>query len=262
LVFEIGRKDPSVLNRIKKMLGFGNVYSYIRTSSDGRTETYWSYRVEKREHLVLILQLLNGNLVLPKRRNQFLKWVEVFQTKKLFPKNFNNKNSDLSGGCYKVSMDNGWLSGFIDADGGFYARISKTNYKSKQSGQIRQKFFITQKNEFDDKQVLLNIRNMFKSNVKLSQILNTSKKQSTILPSESNYFRVEIQSLESHHLVLLYLNRFKLKTRKLIAFRRWERIVKARQQGLHLDLSNFDKLQKLCESVNKWNVVTNISENK
>jgi hypothetical protein len=251
ICFEIGQKDLSVLERIKRILGFGQLNSYSITLQDGRTETYWQYRVEKREHLVLILQLLNGNLVLPKRRNQFSNWVEVFRRKKLFPKNFKNQNSNLSGGCAKVSLDNGWLSGFIDADGGFYALISKKQYKSKPSAGIRQKFFITQKNEFDDKQVLLNIRTLVKSPVNLSQVLNAAKNKSRIPLSESPYFRVEIQSLESHELLLVYLNRFKLKTSKLIAFRRWERVVKARREQLHLDLRNFEKLKKLCESINK-----------
>jgi hypothetical protein len=49
------------------------------------------------------------------------------------------------------------------------------------------------------------------------------------------------------------LNVFKLKTVKLIAFRRWARIVKARQLEKHLNLVNFENLQNLCQSVNKLN---------
>nr|AYQ95308.1 hypothetical protein [Uronema sp. CCAP 334/1] len=272
LQFEIGQKDPAVLYRIQSILGFGTVTSFTRKIKQDQIdqeqiepieqidqidqeqieETYWRFRVENQEHLVLIFRLLNGNLVLPKRRCQYLKCFEVFKEKKVFPENLTNKNADLHAGCSKVTLNNAWLSGFIDADGGFYALISENKFKSKKSVKIRQKFFITQKNEWDDNQVLLNIRTILKSKSKLSQILNTSKQKSTHPINESSYYRIEVQSLESHELLKSYLNEFKLKTKKLIAFRRWERLVKARQQKLHLDFSNYSKLEKLGQSINKF----------
>jgi len=38
-----------------------------------------------------------------------------------------------------------------------------------------------------------------------------------------------------------------------MAFRRWSRIVKARELKENLNFENFNKLKKLCQSVNKVN---------
>jgi len=150
--------------------------------SDYSGETYYVYRVEKKEDLMLVFRLQNRNLVLPKRRHQFSKWFDQFTSIRLrqSPSKlevFLNKNTDLDGGCEKVALNNGWLSGFIDADGGFYALISKVEDKSKTSLQIRQKFFITQKTEDGDHKVLINILELFNSKANLSKILNQAKKK-------------------------------------------------------------------------------------
>lgn len=67
LLFQLVQKDPKVLHRIRAELGFGAV----RQSGNGLA-THWRYTVEDRRGLQRIMAILNGNLVLPKRRLNLL----------------------------------------------------------------------------------------------------------------------------------------------------------------------------------------------
>lgn len=229
LGFKISQKDPKVLYRIKKTLGFGSV-------KESANKRYWIYKVDDKKNFQRIFFLLNGNLVLTKRYIQFNNWIKIANQLNFLPANFQFKSIKR-----QISKQTAWLSGFIDAEGCFYALLSTPSPRSSVSLTIRQKMHITQKNEYDEKQILEKIGKLFSSKAKV------------VLANKNFCYRIEISSLDSHKQISDYLNRFKLKTKKYIAFHQWTRVLKTRELKEHLIETNIPKLRRLCVAINKWN---------
>nr|YP_009184705.1 putative LAGLIDADG homing endonuclease [Oogamochlamys gigantea]ALO62832.1 putative LAGLIDADG homing endonuclease [Oogamochlamys gigantea] len=242
LGFEISQKDPKVLYEIKKNLGFGRVYQKIK--SDG--QTYWVYFVSDKKGCLRILSLFNGNFILPKRRKQFNRWVQFAKKAGILPKNFVNKHSNILKGP-TVSLNTGWLSGFVDAEACFYANLSTPSPRSRLSHSIKQKMHITQKSVQGEEKILAQIAQLFLSKAKVAKCRGKAKK----FEEKTNYYRIEISSLESHQKIREYLNKFKLKTNKKIAYLQWCRVVLARELGHHLEQSRLPRLKRLCKAINR-----------
>lgn len=100
-----GYKNIYVLYYIQEILGFGKV---IKQGS--RT---FRYVVQDKVGIKEIINLVNGNLYLEKRKNQF----------KLFLENWNEKNPKqeiiYKDQNYKPNLQDAWISGFTDGDGCF-----------------------------------------------------------------------------------------------------------------------------------------------
>lgn len=241
LIFEICQKDPKTIYYLRKILGFGTVNKWTRNS-----EEYWVYKIASKENVKRLICLFNGNLVLTKRKVQFKKWVKAASYLKCLPSNFKQKSFSR---FVKVSNETGWLAGFIDAEGCFYATFSTPANGSKMSKTIRQKFHLTQKNIYDEIKVLETILRIFKSKAKVQHIYN--KRKSSFEPKyETNYCRIELSSLLSHLYIIKYLKQFPLQTNKHINSLRWARVVQARQKGQHLIQENVPRLWNLCKSIN------------
>nr|AYQ95243.1 hypothetical protein [Trochiscia hystrix] len=235
--FELAQKDPQVLYFIKKKLGFGKVNSIKEKECS-------VYRVDNLKNIKRIVYLFNGNLVLPKRRFQFYHWMKLAQTFIKFPPYVKNKQKNLFQGP-QVSDKTAWLSGFIDAEGCFFASFSTPSPRSQQIYSFKQKMLITQKSVYDDYKILQQIGKVFLSKAKVQCFSNKKNLQKLY------YYRIEISSLLSHKLVRNYLLRFPQRTIKIRAFKRWERVLSAREKGNHLDCRRIPKLQKLCQDINK-----------
>lgn len=182
-----------------------------------------------------MILLLNGNLVLTKRYVQFNKWIEMARNKNYLPLNFQNKQIKR-----QVSTQTAWLSGFIDAEGCFFANVSTPPPRSLLTFSLKQKMHITQKNEYDEKQTLEKIGQLFFSKAKVHKA------------NENCSYRIEISSLKSHQQIRDYLSRFKLKTNKYISFCRWLRILTVREKKENLIEINLPKLQRLCSVINNY----------
>lgn len=109
--FNIVSNHKATLIYIQKTLGFGNIN---KTSLGDK----WVYIVESRFHIYLILLILNGNLVLTRRFNNFLNVAEQFNSRPFKGKPFPHLISILPYGTIP-SLNDGWLSGFVDAEGHF-----------------------------------------------------------------------------------------------------------------------------------------------
>lgn len=238
LVFEVGQKDPKPLYRIKKMLGFGSVH---KSSHDNKI--YWKYYVSDKKNICRLFYLFNGNIIFPKRRIQFEKWVASGIDCGCFPENISLRvdKTDL----HKVSFHNAWLSGLIDSDGGFAASLSTPSQRSLVSKSLKTKFYITQKCVDGDKAVLERIADICNSKASVAALTNIWHPDRETTP----YRRIEISALNSHILLVNYLKRYKLRTVKYIAFHRWSRIIDARTKNEHLQEPNIPRLGRLCKSI-------------
>ena len=240
LSFEIGQKDPQLIHKIRTTLGFGTVSSFTQKS-----ETYWRYKVEDKKGLQRIMTLFNGNLVLPKKYIQFHSWITM--GKAICPPNFSFKLQRVN-----VSLQNGWLSGFLEAEGCFYANF-RAKWKSfstpaclqktiqSSEWDFDQKFTMTQQDLYGESLVLQEMTLLFQSHVKLHLVKKT------------NSYRIEFSSLKAHAILVKYLTKFPLLGPKKIAFRRWWRIYLQRQKPKNqvLTLKQITKLKKLCSAINQ-----------
>jgi len=124
---------------IQKQFGFGNVTDVVPKGGN----PYWRYLVEDLPTLLQLIDLLNGNIVLQKKRTSFLKWLQVFNTR-------HNTQILFRDEAPQITLTDGWLSGFLEGDGGFSVNQNfiRDNKKS-QSYMLKQRFFITQKDGID-----------------------------------------------------------------------------------------------------------------
>ncbi len=232
LKLEIAQKEKAIIVKLTYTFGFGNISSFEK-----KGRTYWRWKIESKNALERIAFLLSGNLILPKRQEQFLNWIDVGQQKGLFQPPF-NRNKPWTA---TPSFDNGWLSGFIDAEGGFYARFWQKS--GKMSYGLAQKMTLTQLDKAGgEEQVFLQILDLFESTKKVFQFKNHS--------CDSRYVRIELHSLQSQEFIVNYLLKYKLRTKKYIAFRRWWRVYLRRKNGVHLTEKGIRRMWRLVKSIN------------
>jgi len=239
--FSIDQKNSDVLYRIKKELGFGIVHSYIR-----KGETYWCYNTTSHANILRLISLLNGNLVLDKRRQQFAKWVTAINT------SWGTKIIIKQSECIPTLHD-AWLCGFVQADGGFWTNISNGFKKGRlASGEIRYafvvKFYITQDGEA---KVLGIIRNLLEATNKINTVTNgkTPKK----------YLRFETTAFRPREIITRYLSKFPLYGQKNIEYKRWLRTNEYFNEKYPLTSKSVEKLIRLLKSIEEPSSAENFS---
>ena len=230
LQFALGQSDEPVLQYVRTELGFGKV------GVDYSAAKSFRYVVEDQEGIRRIMSILNGNLVLPKRRAQFARWVEA-------GKRFLDPKFCLSQKVVILSDKTAWLSGFIEAEGCFYAAFTTPSQRAKISQRLTQKFSVTQQDTMGESDVLLFIGHLFGWNGKLSMV-----------KKKTNCVRVEMSSLEQHIRIRNYISLFSLKGKKNIAFHRWCRVLGARIEKKHSIEAALPKLKQLCKEINKQTI--------
>ena len=221
LAFIVNQKDPKLLFKIKKKLGFGSVY---KTSNPG----IWRYSVTGKRNCLRLYYLFNGNFILTKTQNRFYKWVQNL-----------DPPTPIKESKVIITLKTAWLAGFIEADGGFYARVRK-NTRTKVGLQLQKKFYVTQKGEHQNLQQILNLLNSNSNVYKFRQ-------------NEEIYNRIDIASFQSHDILLNYLNKFSLLGSKNISVCIWKKIHGRQNRSEHLTLEGLIKIQRLCSFLNKAN---------
>ena len=221
LAFIINQKDPKLLFRIKKKLGFGSVYE---TSDSG----IWRYSVTGKTNCLRLYYLFNGNLTLQKIIDKFVKWTVMLSPKLEVQKN-----------PIPMTLNSAWLAGFIEAEGCFYGRV-RVNKRMKTGFQFQKKFYISQKGE---KKVLQTIL----------ELLESESKVYTFQQNGETYNRIEASSFHSHSLLLNYLDISPIFGQKNISICIWRRMHGRQDRSEHLTIHGLDKLRHLCYLLNKHN---------
>ena len=219
--FIINQKDPKLLFRIKKKLGFGSVYE---TSVSG----IWRYSVTGTKNCLRLYYLFNQNLALTKTLHKFQNWSSQL-----------NPEMPVQRTPVNITLKNGWLAGFIEAEGGFYARVRK-NSRMKLGLQFQKKFYLTQKGEH---QVLNSILCLLESKAQVYKF----KQKNEI------YNRIDICSLYSHDILLNYLNNYSLFGNKNISICVWRKMHGRQIRSEHLTDKGLKKLINLCILLKKNN---------
>lgn len=267
LGFEISQKttDAQVLYYIKTNLGFGQVN---HNSKSGWSRFILSSKSSSYLNLINLLKIQDLRLI--KRQIQYSYWIKKAEAltntplssshnlnlsslsvvnKASFNPYSNNSSPPFSlierqgverreGGLLPPleitllpTLEDSWLSGFIDAEGCF--RISYDKLADK----YRLIFQITQ----DEVEILEKIKNLF-----------GNKHRGSIIKDRTTYLLM-LSSKGARELIIKYLLKFPLKSQKRIAFMKWE---ECHRLQLALTLENKEKtlsqIKALKESINKY----------
>jgi hypothetical protein len=227
--FVINQKDIKVLYKIKTTLGFGRVLKYNQNN-----ELFGRYIVGDKQNCERLFAIFNGNIVLKKTLIRFQNWATTL----------NQKHSVLQK-TKRLQLDNAWLSGFIDAEGCFYAKIRIAS-KYKLGFQVEQKFVLNQKDEYI---LFCDLKELFKSNAQIQKILKNT----------STYYKIELCSMKSNQLLLDYLTIFPCKGQKKIETLHYRRIHGYIKRKEHLTQTGLRKIRRLCKKIKQDRLIfTNI----
>lgn len=230
LVFVINQADIEILRKIRAQLGFGVVYTYTQ-----KGRIYARYLVTKKDAICCLIHLFNGNIHLQKVHDRFSFWVQKYNEKvfgedekiQIQPRRFPTE----------ISFENAWLSGFFDAEGGFYAGISKQNLK-KNHLRLRLNAYVDQKNEFD---VMQHLAFLF------------GVKNVTIRSVEKQTYRVECSTKKSLENALLYFEKHNLRSKKHLVYAMWRKIVYSYLENSHFE--NLEQLERKIFQIQKQNQI-------
>jgi hypothetical protein len=135
--FFISQKDRGILEAILNSFGFG----FIRVNRRKDRDDVWKYEVYSKSGLLTLIKIFNGKLKLTRRQERFKQWVHLFNAnirsaEKIRVKTCGNSISN-------TAFDQGWLAGFVDAEGCF--TINKSDYNRLQFSITNSDYRILQK---------------------------------------------------------------------------------------------------------------------
>ena len=214
-MFVVTQKESKILYEIRDILNFGYVKEFDKFSR---------FIVRDKSNVFLLFQLFNGNLHIKHRIDQLEEWAKLF--------NGQNKDNHLEviAEPVKLSLNNSWLSGFVDAEGCFNVYV----YKNIKSLSLR---FIV------DQQEGLSIFN------ELRFILGTG----SIYARKNNNYRFAVTKLDKLALVVEYFNVYILRTKKQLAFEKWKAVYYCVLNKKHKSPEGMKKLKELSLLINKDN---------
>jgi hypothetical protein len=211
--------DAQVLFYIKKQLGFGSV-----RVQDKKNETH-HFRVRDKKNLMILISIFNGFLLTEKKNAQFQTWLKAFNERyKMNIEYIPNKNN------FYLNLNNGWLSGFTDAEGCFTASVVK---RTDLYSQVHVRYILSQKGE---QQLLMNIASLVNGNLHF-------------LKSYEGYNLVV--TLSKLSLVIKYFKQYPLKTKKNISFYNWLKLYDYVIEKKHMTEAGLFIIKDLAKKINK-----------
>jgi len=205
--------DVQVLDYVEEILCSGLVSLNVDQSNDCR-----QFKIRDKVGLLIIAEILNGNLYLPEKKLQFKNFLNGINKK--YKLNFFyiiNLN--------EFSLNTAWVIGFLDTEGSLSARIvNNGKYLS----------------------VNLTFSQAYSSELisKLAAICN-----GTYSLSKHNYWEVSISFTKFPITVLPYISKYKLQTKRQYIFKYWSEINRPAIQKVYLTAEGHLKMTKLADKI-------------
>lgn len=218
--FVLTQKEVEVLYLIKQTLGFGLVTTY----SNG----FSRYIVSNTDDIIKLINIFNGNLVLPHRIKQLSLWIHVL----ILKGSFLNLCIESS---FSPSLNNGWLSGFTDAEGSFNV-LFKNRKDVKLGKRVILRYIIDQKNA---ESLLKGISSLFNYGFV------------SIRTKTNGVYRFTINSFEGLKLVRDYFSKYPLKTKKLISYNLWLEVLDQVLNKQHYNKDVLNLIYQKSKTINK-----------
>lgn len=227
---EINQKDPKLMYKIKKNLGFGNV-----TCFKGKKGVYWRYTTSSFTNIKRLILLFNGNLITDSKNIKFYTFLKQFNS-------VYNESIIILKPKVKLSLNSYWLSGFLEGDGGFFAMRRKILNRKKLNTGLLIKFYVTQKNETS---LLNKIKILFNIPGNIYTLHNGDKLQ--------QYNRLETSNLESLKCIKVYLQKYPFLGQRQILVKRWVRLIDYKIKDYPFTYKSNKKLIRLILSTKNYN---------
>lgn len=220
-------QDIQVLYYIKKELGFGKVM--IRSEKHRNVGVFY---VSSKENFTRLITIFNGNLSTNYKKEQFRVWLDTYN--KQYSMNILFKDR-----LVKPSLSTGWISGFSDAESSFTGRV-KNCWSSKLRRAPHLTFQISQKEFY----IIKVLRDIFlsKEGSDLKNI-NYDKSWDGWVFHCSSFTKLKV--------IRNYFSRYKLRTRKSLAFKKWCKIHDMVLNKEDLTLEGLNKIDLLTKDINK-----------
>lgn len=235
-------RDLPLLYLIKKTLGFGSILT--RTDNHRRVGVFY---VTGKPNFERIAHLFNGNLVSVKKKEQFKTWLATLN-------NQYRTEIPFIDSSIQPSLGDPWLSGFIDAEGCFAARV-RVNGTNKSKSYLVVEFSISQK----DPQILLTIRDLilYTQKARITPEVVLQNQKTTHAPKYVSYdkrwdgYRLYLANKKVLVTVVNYLTQYPLKTQKFGEFARWCKVYKYTVKKYHLVPDGWARVTKLAHAIRK-----------
>ncbi len=227
LRFVLTQKESNILYEIQSILGFGIIKKY--------PNGYTRYIVAEPNDIYKLALIFNGNLVLQHRIKQLSLWIEIQKIK--------GYSINLIEQSKLVTLSDAWLTGFTDAEGCFNIQISYP--KDRKNPRIILRYILDQKNA----------EALFKS-------IKIQYNYGFITLRSNNIYRFTINSFKGINQLIIYYNKFPLKTKKLLSYNKWLNIYNMIINNEHLNQDKFNLLIKLRKEINLNNSITKKIGNK
>ena len=215
LYFVITQNELSVLEMIQNTLNFGNI-------SWDEGSNCWRFRVEDLDSIFKLATIFNGNFFLDHRIEQLNAWIEVLNLKGYYLNFIADRVS--------ISLFDGWLSGFTDAEGCFNVTIG-VRAAMALGFRVLLRFILDQ----NDKAALTFIQNLFGFG-------GVNFRSET-----SACWRYETSALKQIPVVINYFNKFPLKTKKSESFRKWCEVYSMMLEKKHLTAEGLNTIRELAK---------------
>ena len=197
-IFVINQERPQVLYKIKELVGYGQVNGPYENKNGS---IYYRYRVGNLEGTRRLIEIFNGNLVLKKTQERFIKYLEMYNRN-----SFKEKQIPLNTNNPLPTLEDAWFSGFIDAEGSF----SGTFRRDKSSGEYVRaeiRFSIVQKGE---NEIFQHLKAIFGGSVQYKKTTDIS--------------RLMLSSVKDRNRIIGYLSKYPLHSDKTVPFTRFKKL--------------------------------------
>ena len=200
----ITQKDKKLLWRIRGMIGVGSVTGY-------------NLVVSRKEYVRVL-----GEKIRDERRLR-ITGEKLGRLEGLINLEGDKKKKE-------ISLSDGWLSGFIEGDGGFNVEIRRDS-RYRMGYRVRPRVYVVQKGE---KEAINRIAEVMGGSIEKRDV----------------YYRVAVTSIEGAKKMREYLKRYPLKSMKRIDMLRWMKVVDMMEKGEHLT-ARIDKIRDIKNRMNK-----------
>jgi hypothetical protein len=229
--FVLTQKESAILYYIHKKLNIGIVKHFPQGKS-GKNNDFYRLIVDNPSQILLLAFLFNGNLAIDHRIKQLSLWIQSLNMR------FGENTIIFISNPVVITLQDGWISGFTDAEGCFNVSITSNVISGHV---IKMRFILDQK----DNIILTKIRDLF----------NTGKVSLRSGPKE--VYRYTATGYKSINVIKNYFEMFPLYTKKADSFNKWCIIHDMVINKIHLTKEGLSKIIILQKQININNSVTN-----
>ena len=235
--FVLTQKESAILYHIQKVLGIGLVKHYPEGKSEEIKKGFYRLIVDDPSQILLLAFLFNSNLAMKPKIKQLSLWVQALNDR------FGTNTIIFNKTPVLPTLQDGWLSGFTDAEGCFNVSIT---YNCRYTDNvIKMRYILDQK----DKVILNKIQNLFN----LGKVwLKPRRKGET-----KGVYRYTLTGFKPMYDVISYFKAFPLKTKKAQSFEKWLTIYNIISIRLHFSQEGLVQIRTLQKQININNSMTN-----